>query len=190
VWPRPLLLDLALNPLKISGACGRLMCCLRYEHPLYEEFAAAVPAVGAKARTPDGPGRVIAHDVPRQQVVVALDAGGRKACDRSDVCSSRRAHDAAYPATASSGCDSAVLAGPDPGHIDPGAGQVSARSAEGVPTEVVDPGPRPGEAGTTKRPDAETAAGQTDPGAMAQTDSSEGGHHRIRRRRSRPADPA
>ncbi|MBL7493846.1 hypothetical protein I6A60_31805 [Frankia sp. AgB1.9] len=184
--------NLALNPLKISGACGRLMCCLRYEHPLYEEFAAAVPAVGAKARTPDGPGRVIAHDVPRQQVVVALDAGGRKACDRSDVCSSRRAHDAAYPATASSGCDSAVLAGPDPGHVDPGAGadQVSAGSAEGVPAEVVDPGSRPGEAGTTKRPDAETAAGQSDPGAMAQTDSGEGGHHRIRRRRSRPADPA
>ncbi|WP_235608287.1 PSP1 domain-containing protein, partial [Frankia casuarinae] len=34
--------NLALNPMRISGACGRLMCCLRYEHPLYEEFAEAV----------------------------------------------------------------------------------------------------------------------------------------------------
>jgi cell fate regulator YaaT (PSP1 superfamily) len=38
--------DLPPNPLKISGACGRLMCCLKYEHPLYAEFAREAPAVG------------------------------------------------------------------------------------------------------------------------------------------------
>jgi cell fate regulator YaaT (PSP1 superfamily) len=89
--------NLSLNPMKISGACGRLMCCLRYEHPLYEEFRAAVPAVGARASTPDGEGRVVAHDVPRQQVVVALDEGGRCACSRADVCGSRKAYEAAHP---------------------------------------------------------------------------------------------
>lgn len=88
--------NLSLNPLRISGACGRLMCCLRYEHPLYEEFTAAVPAVGARAATPDGAGRVVAHDVPRQQVVVALDEGGRSACSRADVCGSRKAFEKAH----------------------------------------------------------------------------------------------
>ena len=38
--------DLPLNPLRISGACGRLMCCLKYEHPLYQQFHASAPAIG------------------------------------------------------------------------------------------------------------------------------------------------
>ena len=42
--------DLPLNPLKISGACGRLMCCLKYEHPLYQEFKADLPAIGVDGR--------------------------------------------------------------------------------------------------------------------------------------------
>ncbi|CAO5257093.1 subunit of a sporulation, competence and biofilm formation regulatory complex of RNaseY (RicAFT complex / FAD / two (4Fe-4S)2+) [Frankia sp. AgKG'84/4] len=88
--------DLALNPMRISGACGRLMCCLRYEHPLYEEFADAVPAVGERASTPAGEGRVVRHDVPRQEVVVALDGGGRNSCARASVCPSRQAHDAVH----------------------------------------------------------------------------------------------
>ncbi|MCM3882444.1 regulatory iron-sulfur-containing complex subunit RicT [Frankia sp. R82] len=89
--------NLALNPMRITGACGRLMCCLRYEHPLYEEFTRAVPAVGARACTPSGAGRVVRHDVPREQVVVALDEGGRVACERAAVCPSRQAHEAAHP---------------------------------------------------------------------------------------------
>ncbi|WP_374122108.1 stage 0 sporulation family protein [Frankia sp. AiPa1] len=99
--------NLALNPMRITGACGRLMCCLRYEHPLYEEFTRAAPAPGAHACTPAGEGRVLRHDVPRQQVVVALDEGGQVACDRAAVCPSRQAHDAAYPPSATPGPDPA-----------------------------------------------------------------------------------
>jgi cell fate regulator YaaT (PSP1 superfamily) len=89
--------DLPLNPLKISGACGRLMCCLKYEHPLYQEFKADAPAVGSQVSTPDGDGRVVSHDVPRDQVVVRLNDGGRRcACTKASVCSPRKAHDAAY----------------------------------------------------------------------------------------------
>ena len=44
--------DLPVNPLKISGACGRLMCCLKYEHPLYQEFKAEAPAVGVDRSRP------------------------------------------------------------------------------------------------------------------------------------------
>jgi cell fate regulator YaaT (PSP1 superfamily) len=83
------------NPMRISGACGRLMCCLKYEHPLYEEFAAAAPAVGSAVETPDGPGRVVGHDVPREQVVVRMSADGRtSACALASVCGSRKAYEA------------------------------------------------------------------------------------------------
>jgi cell fate regulator YaaT (PSP1 superfamily) len=88
--------DLPVNPLKISGACGRLMCCLKYEHPLYQEFKADAPVVGATVGTPEGDGRVIAHDVPRESVVVRLSASGQTCrCARADVCAPRQAYDAA-----------------------------------------------------------------------------------------------
>jgi cell fate regulator YaaT (PSP1 superfamily) len=86
--------DLPPNPLRISGACGRLMCCLKYEHPLYEEFAAQAPAVGSEVETPDGDGRVIGHNVPGEQVVVRMAADGRVSrCALASVCSSRKAYD-------------------------------------------------------------------------------------------------
>ena len=86
--------DLPANPMKISGACGRLMCCLKYEHPIYDEFRATTPAVGERVETPEGDGKVIAHDVPRDQVVVRLEAGGKATvCDRASVCTSRKAYD-------------------------------------------------------------------------------------------------
>jgi cell fate regulator YaaT (PSP1 superfamily) len=86
--------DLPANPMKISGACGRLMCCLKYEHPLYEDFKSTTPAVGDRVESPEGDGRVVAHDVPRDSVVIRLDAGGRTSvCDRASVCASRKAYD-------------------------------------------------------------------------------------------------
>src|SRR3954468_2663129 len=87
--------DLPLNPLRIAGACGRLMCCLKYEHPLYEEFARNAPAVGCAVDTPDGAGEVVGHDVPGDKVVVRMAADGRKhACALASVCASRKAYEA------------------------------------------------------------------------------------------------
>jgi cell fate regulator YaaT (PSP1 superfamily) len=92
--------DLPLNPLRISGACGRLMCCLKYEHPLYQQFQATAPAVGTRVSTPEGDGRVVGHSVPRDAVVVRMDAdGSRCSCSRASVCGPRKAHDAQYNAT-------------------------------------------------------------------------------------------
>ena len=86
--------DLPLNPMKISGACGRLMCCLKYEHPLYQEFKAEVPRVGAAVETRQGRGTVVGHNVPSDSVVVRLADGGRRcACSRADVCGPRKAYD-------------------------------------------------------------------------------------------------
>ncbi|KUP98685.1 PSP1 domain-containing protein [Thermobifida cellulosilytica] len=87
--------NLPANPMRISGACGKLMCCLRYEHELYQEFRADLPR-GTRVRVPDGDGVVIGHDVPAEKVVVRIDGTGRRcACDRADVCGPRQAYESA-----------------------------------------------------------------------------------------------
>jgi len=70
--------DLPVNPMRIAGACGRLMCCLKYEHPLYDDFAAKAPAVGEEVETPEGEGTVVGHNVPSESVVVRLATDGRR----------------------------------------------------------------------------------------------------------------
>ena len=64
--------DLPLNPLKISGACGRLMCCLKYEHPLYLDFKADAPAYGDSAYTSEGAGTVVGMNVPAGTISIRL----------------------------------------------------------------------------------------------------------------------
>ena len=82
--------DLPLNPLRISGACGRLLCCLKYEHPLYVEFAEQAPAVGTSVTTAEGDGVVVGHSVPADAVLVRMNAGGAvSSCSRAGVCGSR-----------------------------------------------------------------------------------------------------
>ena len=86
--------DLPLNPLRISGACGRLMCCLKYEHPLYQDFAEKAPELGEQVDTPDGAGTVVGHNVPGEKVVVRMAADGRRtACALASVCGSRKAYE-------------------------------------------------------------------------------------------------
>jgi cell fate regulator YaaT (PSP1 superfamily) len=98
--------DLPVNPLRIAGACGRLMCCLKYEHPLYQEFRATAPRVGETVETPDGPGTVVGHNVPADQVVVKLAEDGRRStCPKASVCGSRQAYEAMHGAARqSAGC--------------------------------------------------------------------------------------
>lgn len=98
VEPVPLQLardqDLPTNPLSISGACGKLMCCLKYEHPLYADFKASVPGIGEKVLTDEGEATVIAHQVPTEEVVLRMSATGEvKPCDRADSCAARAAYE-------------------------------------------------------------------------------------------------
>ena len=65
--------SLSLNPAKISGSCGRLMCCLRYEQEAYEELVKGVPKNGAFVETPVGYGNVAQVNLLRQTVKVRLD---------------------------------------------------------------------------------------------------------------------
>ena len=86
--------DLPLNPLKIAGACGKLMCCLAYEHPLYTEFKRSAPRIGETVTTTDGSlsGRVVGYNVPTGAVIVRdAESGRRCSCALADVCGARDA---------------------------------------------------------------------------------------------------
>ena len=63
---------LALNPSKISGVCGRLMCCLQYEHDLYRSMIQELPKIGKIIDTPEGPGKVVKNDILKQVITVRL----------------------------------------------------------------------------------------------------------------------
>ena len=65
--------SMSLNPVKISGTCGRLMCCLRYEQEAYEDLVKHVPKNGAFVQTVDGYGNVTLVNLLRQNVKVRLD---------------------------------------------------------------------------------------------------------------------
>lgn len=65
--------DLSLNPTKISGVCGRLMCCLRYEFDAYKDFKSRAPKQGSKVETPAGTAKVVELNVPREMVTVQLE---------------------------------------------------------------------------------------------------------------------
>ena len=64
---------MALNPSKISGVCGRLMCCLQYEHDNYKALIKNLPRANSHIQTPDGPGRVLKNEILEQRVVVLLE---------------------------------------------------------------------------------------------------------------------
>src|SRR3984893_17996583 len=88
--------DLPVNPLRIAGACGRLMCCLKYEHPLYQEANITFPKQGTVAETPEGRGKVVGRNVPGDTVIVRLEESGRRcACPKASVCGSRQEYEEA-----------------------------------------------------------------------------------------------
>ncbi len=63
---------LSLNPQKINGVCGRLMCCLKYENDYYAQTYKLMPKVGSKVRTPDGEGTVESNDLLKQSARVKV----------------------------------------------------------------------------------------------------------------------
>ncbi len=67
--------NISLNPSKISGNCGRLMCCLKYEQNVYEEKLQRLPNVGAIVKTPDGKGEVEGIETLKEVVKVKIKDG-------------------------------------------------------------------------------------------------------------------
>jgi len=77
--------NLALNPGKLSGICGRLKCCLAYEHCLYADLRHGLPKVGSHVMTSHGPGMIRGQNVLEQTVVIGLETGGQITLKASDV---------------------------------------------------------------------------------------------------------
>ena len=77
--------NLALNPLKISGCCGRLMCCLAYEFPTYLEMKKSLPKIGKHVVTKSGKGKVIRQNVLNQTITVELEEGGEITIDAGEI---------------------------------------------------------------------------------------------------------
>lgn len=66
-----------LDPSKISGRCGRLKCCLRFEQDVYEEHYAELPAVGSRVVTTKGQGKVLAQEVLARRLLIEFEDGRR-----------------------------------------------------------------------------------------------------------------
>ena len=77
--------NISLNPSKISGNCGRLMCCLKYEQEVYEEKLKKLPNVGAIVKTPDGQGEVEGIEPLKEIVKVKLKDGEIFKIKRYDI---------------------------------------------------------------------------------------------------------
>ncbi|ACD24728.1 MULTISPECIES: stage 0 sporulation family protein [Clostridium] len=73
--------NLSLNPTKISGICGRLMCCLNYEQSTYEDIRRRLPKVGSIVETIDGKGEVIGNLTVKESVRVKLKRGDEEVID-------------------------------------------------------------------------------------------------------------
>jgi cell fate regulator YaaT (PSP1 superfamily) len=75
----------SLDPNKISGRCGRLKCCLRYEQDVYDEHQKLLPAIGARVVTAEGPGKVLAQELLAKRVLVEFEDGRRRPVPLADV---------------------------------------------------------------------------------------------------------
>ena len=141
--------SLSLNPAKISGSCGRLMCCLRYEQEAYEDLVKKVPKQGAFVETKDGYGTAVQVNVLRSTVKVRLDE------DREDVLHEYKSYElASVPG-------GRPKDGAEPPHVlvyvEPEAEEVEAEPADEweLPTMVVTPVP---EAAAAVEADADESA--------------------------------
>ena len=74
-----------LDPTKISGRCGRLKCCLRFEQDVYEEHQAELPPIGTRVLTAKGQGRVLAHELLAKKLLVEFEDGRRLPVPAADI---------------------------------------------------------------------------------------------------------
>ena len=71
---------LAPNPAKLTGMCGKLKCCLAYEHEVYNEYRQGLPKMGASVESPEGAGKIVGHNVLKRECTVRLFRGGETRC--------------------------------------------------------------------------------------------------------------
>jgi cell fate regulator YaaT (PSP1 superfamily) len=110
-----------LDPAKISGRCGRLKCCLRYEFESYQAYERGLPPVGSQVVTSKGQGRIVAHEVLAQKLVVECDDHRRIVIDREEILKVKfsRGHAAGPLETPDDSRDGWAGAGLEMGKSDP-----------------------------------------------------------------------
>lgn len=119
---------LSLNPSQISGGCGRLLCCLRYEHEFYVQSRKRFPKEGKTIGTAQGPERVQAIDIFRERVLLRAEDGTTRGVALAEI----------WPESAAA----ADVTEP-PASSPPAAAAVEEAPAEAAPQEVAPPpGPR------------------------------------------------
>jgi cell fate regulator YaaT (PSP1 superfamily) len=74
-----------LDPSKISGRCGRLKCCLRFEQDVYEEFQADLPPAGSRVVTSKGQGKVLGQEVLARKILVEFEDGRRILVNHTEI---------------------------------------------------------------------------------------------------------
>lgn len=77
--------NISLNPTKINGVCGRLLCCLKYEDDTYEQYRKQLPDIGQRVKTPNGEGRVVSLDILNQTYKVDVLEHGMVEVDIKDT---------------------------------------------------------------------------------------------------------
>ncbi|RLS51565.1 MAG: signal peptidase [Planctomycetota bacterium] len=75
----------SLDPNKLSGRCGRLKCCLRYEYDTYEEYRHELPGVGKFVVTKEGKGKVLAQEILAKKVLIGYEDNRRVLVDANDI---------------------------------------------------------------------------------------------------------
>ena len=144
--------NLSLNPIKISGVCGRLMCCLKYEQDNYEQTRKRMPRVGREIATPDGTGVVVDLNVIKESVRVRIskgDSSEMKDFTMEELERFRQEHAPAQPAEEAPApvvASEPVTAADAPGEKKPEQG----RQREGGERSRRERGPRGGRGGAPK----------------------------------------
>jgi cell fate regulator YaaT (PSP1 superfamily) len=82
--------NLPLNPMKISGICGRLLCCLGYESELYRTMKERMPEIGQQVRTPSGTAKVVGLNPLKESITVELESEATAEFPLSDITRERK----------------------------------------------------------------------------------------------------
>lgn len=168
--------SLFLNPLKFSGICGKLMCCLKYEYPIYKEVKSRLPAMGSIVMTQKGSGKVVEINVIKETLSVELQDGLVLHCTAEDLVQQSPQCPMAEVACNGCGAEEAVKAE----ETDEAEETGETSETQPQPEPEPEPAPQP-ESAPQPQP-----APQDQPASGGQGDSAPGnGKRRRRRRRNR-----
>jgi hypothetical protein len=120
---------LPLNPSKVSGVCGRLLCCLSYENDQYRQMKAVMPKLGQTIETPGGPGTVMSMQLLKELVTVRLEEDNAEITFRCDELGLTAAHQRPAP-------PSAAPSVPLKADNEPNAAQAGDEQPQGEPVDA------------------------------------------------------